>query len=149
MGWLLYNLMIQNEQGDWVPGAHILTAREDSDIVAAGLCQVGDSYCYYSILITSTSTSRSKHGVRIAGIFTTCLQTTPPVSNVLFERHFVALRLANRRSTIFSAKSTPSAPSRKPSLVRPTQKHESTSLLHYTEVERRTQWVDDWEELEG
>jgi len=81
MGWLLYNLMIRNEQGDWVPGAHILTAREDSDIVAAGLCQVGDSYCYYSILITSTSTSRSKHGVRIAGIFATCLQTTPPVSN--------------------------------------------------------------------
>jgi len=50
--------MIQNEQEDWVSKAHILTVCENSDIVAAELCQIGDSYCYYSILITSTFTSR-------------------------------------------------------------------------------------------
>ena len=40
MGWYLYNLMIRNEEGVWVPGAHMLTMKEDSDIVAAGLRQV-------------------------------------------------------------------------------------------------------------
>ncbi len=132
MRWLLYNLMIQNEQEDWVSKAHILTVCENSDIVAAELCQVGDSYCYYSILITFTFTFRSKHDVRIADIFTTCLQTTLLMSNVLFKRHFVALRLTNRRLTIFSAKFTLFASFRKSSLMRSTQKHKSIFLLHYT-----------------
>ncbi|SLM33896.1 MULE transposase domain, partial [Lasallia pustulata] len=35
--WFLYTLMVRDEHGSWIPGAHILTAREDSDIVATGL----------------------------------------------------------------------------------------------------------------
>ena len=38
--WLLYNLLVRDEVGQWVIGAHILTAREDSDIVATGLREV-------------------------------------------------------------------------------------------------------------
>jgi hypothetical protein len=38
--WQLYNLLIRDEVGQWIIGAHILTAREDSDIVAAGLREV-------------------------------------------------------------------------------------------------------------
>ena len=135
MRWLLYNLMIWNEQEDWVSEAHILTVCENSDIVAAGLCQVGDSYCYYSILITFTFTFKLKHNVRIADIFITCLQTTLLMSNVLFERHLMTIRLMNRRLIIFSAKFTFFASFRKFSLMRSTQKHESIFLLHYT-IER-------------
>jgi hypothetical protein len=35
--WYLYNLCVRDEQGSWCPVAHILTAREDSDITAEGL----------------------------------------------------------------------------------------------------------------
>ena len=38
--WPLYNIFVRDEHGSWVPGAHILCAYEDSDIVAAGLQQV-------------------------------------------------------------------------------------------------------------
>ena len=135
MRWLLYSLIIQNEQEDWVSEAHILTVCEDSDIVAAELCQIGDSYCYYSILITSTFTSKLKHNVRIADIFTTCLQTTLSVSNILFKRHFMTLRLTNRRLIIFFTKFTLFALFKKSLLIRSTQKHKSIFLLHYT-IER-------------
>jgi hypothetical protein len=37
LGWFLYTLMARDECGIWIPTAHILTAREDSDIVAEGL----------------------------------------------------------------------------------------------------------------
>jgi hypothetical protein len=40
LGWILYNLMVRDEWGSWIVAAHILTAREDSDIVAAGLREV-------------------------------------------------------------------------------------------------------------
>ena len=35
--WYLYNICVRDEQGSWCPVAHILTAREDSDITAEGL----------------------------------------------------------------------------------------------------------------
>ena len=35
--WFLYTIMVWDEHGSWVPGAHMLTAKEDSDICAAGL----------------------------------------------------------------------------------------------------------------
>lgn len=48
LSWLLYTLMVRDEYGSWVPGAHIITAHEDSDIVAAGLKQVSTAiFCYY------------------------------------------------------------------------------------------------------
>ena len=40
LSWLLYTLMVRDEYGSWIPGAHMMTAREDSDIVAVGLRQV-------------------------------------------------------------------------------------------------------------
>lgn len=40
LSWLLYTLMVRDEYGSWIPGAHMMTAREDSDIVAIGLRQV-------------------------------------------------------------------------------------------------------------
>jgi len=135
MRWLLYNLMIQNEQEDWVSEAHILIVYKNSDIVAAELCQIGDSYYYYSILITFTFTFKLKHDVRIADIFTTCLQTTLSMSNVLFKRHFMILRLMNRRLIIFSAKFTSFTSFKKLLLMRSIWKHESIFLLHYT-IER-------------
>ena len=48
MGWLLYNLMVRNEEGMWIPGAHMLTMREDSDVVAAGLRIVGSISLYFT-----------------------------------------------------------------------------------------------------
>lgn len=48
LSWLLYTLMVTDEYGSWVPGAYIVTAREDSDIIAAGLKQVSTAiFCYY------------------------------------------------------------------------------------------------------
>jgi hypothetical protein len=41
--WQLYNFLIRDEVGQWIIGAHILTAREDSDIVAAGLREVSET----------------------------------------------------------------------------------------------------------
>lgn len=38
--WLLYTLMVRDEQGLWMPCAYMMTRLEDSDIVAAGLRQV-------------------------------------------------------------------------------------------------------------
>jgi hypothetical protein len=35
--WFLYTIMVRDESGSWMPTAHMLTACEDSDIVAAGL----------------------------------------------------------------------------------------------------------------
>lgn len=43
MRWLLYTLMVRNEQGNWIPGAHILTAKEDSDVFKLGVKQVSIS----------------------------------------------------------------------------------------------------------
>jgi hypothetical protein len=40
LGWYLYNLTVRDERGHWMPVAHILTAREDSDVVAEALCTV-------------------------------------------------------------------------------------------------------------
>ena len=40
MRWLLYTLMVRDEQGKWIPGAHILTAKEDSDVLELGVKQV-------------------------------------------------------------------------------------------------------------
>ena len=40
LSWLLYTLMVRDEYGSWIPGAHMMTAREDSDIVAVGFNQV-------------------------------------------------------------------------------------------------------------
>ena len=42
LGWMLYNMMVRDECSQWVVAAHILTAREDSDIVAVGLREVVD-----------------------------------------------------------------------------------------------------------
>ena len=42
--WLLYTLMIRDEQGHWQPSAYIMTKMEDSDIVAAGLQQVSSFF---------------------------------------------------------------------------------------------------------
>ena len=44
LAWFLFNLMIRDEHGEWVPGAHILTSHQDSDIVAAGLREVSIAY---------------------------------------------------------------------------------------------------------
>ena len=38
--WQLYSVFVRNECGIWCPAAHMLTEEEDSDIVAAGLCEV-------------------------------------------------------------------------------------------------------------
>jgi hypothetical protein len=35
--WFLYTIMVRDEYGIWIPTAHILTAREDSDIIAEAL----------------------------------------------------------------------------------------------------------------
>ncbi len=40
LSWLLYTLMVRDEYGSWIPDAHMMTAREDSNIVAVGLRQV-------------------------------------------------------------------------------------------------------------
>ncbi len=37
---LLYILIVRDEYDSWIPGAYMITAREDSDIVAVGLRQV-------------------------------------------------------------------------------------------------------------
>src|SRR6266498_627323 len=37
LNWFLYTVIVRDKCGSWVPTAHILTAREDSDIVACGL----------------------------------------------------------------------------------------------------------------
>jgi hypothetical protein len=62
--------------------AHILTAREDSDIVAAGLREVCPLQSYGLIL----TVHRSRTGASIGGDYATCLQTTRLVSNALCGR---------------------------------------------------------------
>ena len=47
MGWLLYNLMVWNKEGMWIPGAYMLIIKEDSDVVAAGLRIVGFIFLYF------------------------------------------------------------------------------------------------------
>jgi hypothetical protein len=38
--WLLYTIMVRNQYGSYVPAAHILTQKQDSDIVAVGLREI-------------------------------------------------------------------------------------------------------------
>ncbi len=40
LSWLLYTLMVRDEDSSWIPGANMMTASEDIDIVAVGLRQV-------------------------------------------------------------------------------------------------------------
>ena len=42
--WLLYTVMVRNQYGSFVPAAHLLTQKEDSDIVAVGLREIRE-YC--------------------------------------------------------------------------------------------------------
>jgi MULE transposase domain len=42
--WLLYTVMVRNQYGSFVPTAHILTQKEDSDIVAVALREIR-GYC--------------------------------------------------------------------------------------------------------
>ncbi len=40
LSWKLFTLMIQNEHGSWIPGAHMVSDNEDGDIVAVFLQQI-------------------------------------------------------------------------------------------------------------
>jgi MULE transposase domain len=42
--WLLYTVMVRNQYGSYVLAAHILTQKEDSDIIAAALWEIR-GYC--------------------------------------------------------------------------------------------------------
>ena len=44
MGWLLYTLMVRDERAKWIPAAHVLTAKADSDVLELGLKQVSTPY---------------------------------------------------------------------------------------------------------
>jgi hypothetical protein len=37
LGWFLYTIMVRDEGGSWLPCTHLLTQKEDSDIIAACL----------------------------------------------------------------------------------------------------------------
>lgn len=50
MRWLLYTLMICDEHGKWIPAAHILTVKADSDILELDLIQVSIYYSIYTFL---------------------------------------------------------------------------------------------------
>lgn len=85
------------------------------------------SFSLLLLLIIFTS-SKLKHNVNITDIFTTCLQMTSLMNNVLFKRHFVILRLINRRSIIFFAKFTLFTSFRKFLLTRSILRHRSIFL---------------------
>lgn len=87
MKWLLYTLMVRQKHGKWIPGAHILTAKADSNIVQKGLEQVSIVLSYRFLIINHDS--RLKLGVRTLGIFDTSSQMTPLVSNVLLQLLFL------------------------------------------------------------
>ena len=40
LGWYLYTLMVRDEYGSWIPSAHLLSAWEDSEVLAEALCKV-------------------------------------------------------------------------------------------------------------
>jgi len=128
---LLYNLMICDEEGSWVPGAQMLTGREDSDIVAADLRQVSPFFSTV-LLLTTYLIYRSRPGTINDGTFVTCSQTTSPIRNVLLDGHFTASSPVSKRCHTFSAKSALIAPFGKPSLMRPIGVVKSTSSLLFT-----------------
>ncbi len=44
--WQLHSVFVRDECGIWCPAAHMLTEKEDSDMVAAGLCEVTNSVLF-------------------------------------------------------------------------------------------------------
>ena len=116
--------MVRDEQGSWIPGAHMLTAREDSDIVAAGLQTVSPLSLQCSLL--TIYIHRLSGGAIIDGTSAICLQMTLPVSSLQSGRPSKVSLLGSRRLVTFSARCTPSEPYEKPSLGRPIGGVEST-----------------------
>ena len=82
--WLLYTLMICNEQKSWISETHILTAWENSDIVTAELQTVSFSLLQCSLLIYY----RLSSDVIIDGISAIYLLMTLSVSSLQFRRPF-------------------------------------------------------------
>ena len=40
LGWLLYTILVRDEQGSWLPVCHLLTEEQDGDIIAVALYQI-------------------------------------------------------------------------------------------------------------
>ena len=87
LGWLLYNLMMWDEDSNWISEAHVLTAMKDSNIVAAELQQI--SLSCSTVHLLSPLLYKLSDDVISDGIFTTCSSTTPSRSNAQFKRSFL------------------------------------------------------------
>lgn len=94
MRWILYTVMIRETHGTWVPGAHILTAKADSNVIRLGLEQVSITSMLCNLF---ANFGRSNIGAKTPGIFVTCLQATPLVSKVLLLQPFRVGVPANKK----------------------------------------------------
>ena len=101
LDWLLYTVMVRDEYASWVPTAHILTEKEDSDIMAAGLRVLkkwcGDRWLLRYMLTDDSAGEQSAVDKAFPGLIEGELQPTHLLCRVHSERT-LNRRLAGRQN---------------------------------------------------
>ena len=68
LSWKLFTVMVRDEHGSWIPGAHMLSDNEDGDIVAVFLQQI-KTWCRKSWqlkYITTDDSAAEQRAVKLA-----------------------------------------------------------------------------------